>query len=145
MHEVKNELIGHVGLIPFHLMVNCQPYTAAALHGICVHASCRRQGIFTALMREAMAYVQQHHDFAFLFADTASLYEPFGFKRVDEYDFELRDVSHHHAMSAIRKIDLANPVDLKLVQDIIARRLPISEQFGIVQERVIFILDTLSH
>lgn len=144
VREVKDELVGHVGLIPFHLMVNCQPYTAAALHGICVHASCRRQGIFTELMHEAMTYVQQHYDFAFLFADTASLYEPFGFKKIDEYDFELKGTPHHETFSAIRKLDLANTADLKLVQDITARRLPVSEQFGIVQESVIFILDTLT-
>jgi predicted N-acetyltransferase YhbS len=144
VHTVNGEVVGHVGLIPFHLMINGQSYTAAALHGICVRAVCRRQGIFTELMHEAMIYVRQHYDFAFLFADTASLYEPFGFKRVDEYNFELEDIPHRGTLGAIRKIDLDNPVDLKLVQDIIARRLPISEQIGIVQEQVIFILDTLS-
>lgn len=145
VYEVKNELVGHVGLIPFHLTVNGQFYRVAALHGICVQASKRRQGIFTELMHETMAYVRQHYDFAFLFADTASLYEPFGFKRIDEYDFELEKVPRSDALSAIRKMDLTHSAkDLKLVQDIIEKRLPVSEQFGIMQEQVIFILDSLS-
>lgn len=76
--------------------------------------------------------------------DTASLYEPFGFQRIDEYDFELEGTPPRQAFSPIKKIDLANPADLERLQDMLARRLPLSEQFGIVQEQVIFILDTLT-
>lgn len=143
VHYLKDELVGHLGLIPLHLIINNKTYTAAALHGICVKASFRRQGIFRELMHEAMAYIYHHYDFAFLFTDNASLYEPFGFKRKEENDFVLEDIPTNPRVHTFRKLNLTHPTDLKLMQDLLAKRLPISEHFGIVQEQVIFTLDVL--
>ncbi len=145
VYYVKEELVGHIGLIPFQLVLNDQLYQAAAVHGVCVKESFRRRGIFNALMQEAMLYVKQHYDLAFLFADQARLYEPFGFKKIDEFDFLLENTpvlhTQHHML---RKLNFAEPTDLNLMQDLVLKRLPISHRFGIIKEKVIFTLDALS-
>ncbi|MDP3706255.1 MAG: GNAT family N-acetyltransferase [Legionellaceae bacterium] len=144
VYYVKDELVGHLGLIPFQLVINNQHYQAAALHGVCVKEAFRRKGIFTALMQEAMLHVKQHYDLAFLFADEERLYEPFGFKKRDEFDFLLENVSVSHTPHQLRKLNLEEPADLNLMHDLLLKRLPISHRFGIIKEQVIFTLDTLS-
>ncbi len=144
VYYVKDELVWHLGLIPFQLMINNQPYQAAALHGVCIKEAFRRKGIFTALMQEAMLHVKQHYDLAFLFADEERLYEPFGFKKRDEFDFLLENVSVSRTPHQLRKLNLEEPADLNLMHDLLLKRLPISHRFGIIKEQVIFTLDTLS-
>lgn len=145
VYFVEEKLVGHIGLIPFQLTINGQLHQAAAVHGVCVKESFRRRGIFNALMQEAMLYVKQHYDLAFLFTDQAWLYEPFGFKKIDEFDFLLEDTftpnTQHHIL---RKLNVAEPTDLNLMHDLVLRRLPVSHRFGIVKEQVIFTLDALS-
>ena len=145
VYYVQDELVGHVGLIPFQLVINEQPYQAAALHGICVKESFRRKGIFTELMNDAMHYVKQYYTLAFLFADQAKLYEPFGFKRQDEYDFVLETRNVPDTPHKLRRLNLAESTDLNLIHDFLSKRLPISHRFGIVKEQVVFTLDVLSH
>lgn len=145
VYYVEDELVGHLGLISFQLVINDQPCQAAAIHGVCVKASHRRKGIFSALMQEAMLYIKQHYDFAFLFANQEQLYEPFGFKRIDEFDFVLQhDGACHKPQHTLRQLDFTNPADLNLMQDLLHKRLPVSQRFGIIKEEVIFTLDALS-
>jgi len=145
VYYIQDELVGHLGLIPFQLVINGQLYQAAAIHGVCVKESLQRRGIFNALMQEAMLYVKQHYDLAFLFADQAQLYEPFGFNRVEEFDFQLENVTEFHPPShMLRKLNFAEPTDLNLMQDLVRNRLPVSHRFGIIKEQVIFTLDGLS-
>ena len=144
VYYIQDKLVGHLGLIPFQLVINDQPYQAAALHGICVHEAFQHRGIFTALMDEAMLHVKRHYDLAFLFADQARLYEPFGFKKIDEFDFLLEDATVQNTPNGLRKLNLAEREDLNLMHDLLLKRLPISHRFGIIKEQVVFTLDTLS-
>ncbi len=125
-------------------MINDKPYQAAALHGVCVKEAFRRRGIFTALMQEAMLHVNQHYDLAFLFADQERLYDPFGFQKLDEFDFLLENVTVSRAPHKLRKLILVEPADLNLMHDLLLKRLPISHRFGIIKEQVILLLDALS-
>ena len=144
VYYVKDELVGHLGLITFQLVINNQPYQAAALHGVCVKEAFRRKGIFTALMQEAMLHVKQNYDLAFLFTDKERLYEPFGFKKHDEFDFLLENVTASHTPNMLRKLNLEEPADLNLMHDLLLKRLPISHRFGIIKEQGIFTFNTLS-
>lgn len=140
----NNELIGHLGLIPFKLVINNQEYISAALHGICVKEKFRRHGIFTELMNEALEHIQDNYTFSFLFADKANMYEPFGFKRIEEYDFLVKDLYISPSIHAVRKLDLNNQSDLQIMHELLQKRIPISNRFGTVQETVVFTLNALS-
>ncbi|MBJ15797.1 MAG: hypothetical protein CMF38_04070 [Legionellaceae bacterium] len=144
VYYVNNELVGHLGLIPFKLIINNQEYTGAALHGICVKEKFRCKGIFTELMNEALLHIKGNYNFSFLFADQANLYEPFGFKRIDEYDFLVENLNNSDSIHAVRTLDLDNKFDLQIMHDLLSKRLPISNRFGMVNETVVFTLNTLS-
>jgi hypothetical protein len=48
-----------------------------------------------------------------------------------------------HTPDALKKLNFENKADLRLMHDLLSRRLPISHRFGIINEQVIFTLDTL--
>ncbi len=144
VYYINNELVGHLGLIPFKLVINNQEYTGAALHGVCVKEKYRRKGIFTELMNEALLYIKRNCNFSFLFADQANIYQPFGFKRIEEYDFLVENLNKSRSNHAARKLDLDNKSDLKIMHDLLLNRLPISNRLGIVKETVVFTLSALS-
>lgn len=60
VYYVKKELVGHLGLISFQLVINDRLYQAAAVHGVCVKELFRRRGIFNTLMQEAMLWIKQY-------------------------------------------------------------------------------------
>jgi predicted N-acetyltransferase YhbS len=144
VYYINDELVGHLGLIPFKLVINNQDYTGAALHGICVKEKFRRKGIFTELMNEALLHIQRNYSLSFLFTDQANIYEPFGFKRLDEYDFLVENLNISRSNHAIRKLDLDSASDLQIMHDLLLKRLPISNRFGMVKETVVFTLTALS-
>lgn len=137
-----SELVAHLGLLPFNLVIQGKPYYAAAIHGICTKEKCRRKGHFKNLMQEALKYIQQNFDFSFLFTDQPYLYEQFGFMVLAEYDFPYHFTAKHHG-GKIRKIDLDEPNDLNLLQKLYFNRVPISNCFGIVKETTIATLNAL--
>lgn len=146
---IKNEqqLVAHLGLLPFKITLHGKPLTAAAIHGVCTKSEFRRKGYFKHLMQEALVEIKQHYDFAFLFTDQPYLYEPFGFKVVHEYDFiypgSLPGYTQADAKHGLRKLNLNNPQDLKRLQERYWRRLPLSHIFNIEQEITIATLNAL--
>lgn len=137
------EVIAHLGLLPFHVLVESSPFNASAIHGICTKVEHRRKGHFKQLMLEALHYSEQHFDFSFLFTDQPDLYEPFGFKIIDEYDFEYDFPIQNKKQNNLRKLNLDNQQDLNLLQELYLNRLPHSNRFSIVKETVISTLNAL--
>lgn len=144
VYYINNELVGHLGLIPFKLIINNRELTGAALHGICVKEKFRRKGIFTALINEALLHSKDNYDFSFLFTSQVKLYETFGFKIIDEYDFWVENLNISHSNDAVRPLDLSNKFDLQIMHNLLQKRLPISNRFGMVNETVVFTLNALS-
>lgn len=139
--EKGNEVVAHVGLLPFEVVVEGKTFHATAVHGIYTIETERRKGLFKQLMNEALVHIKQHYDFSFLFTDQPWLYEPFGFRIVPEQEFMLKMFQKDISTSKLRKLDLENPLDLSLMQSLYLRRLPISNRFGIVNETVVSTLN----
>lgn len=144
----NNEIIGHVGVFPFEIVLNGKAYQAGALHGVCIKKTLRRRGFFKQLMIEALAYIHDKYDFGFLFTDQPFLYEQFGFKVINERDAVLEKIekSHHQpVLGALRKLDLNLPQDLALMQEKVKSRRAISPRFGIINETTVFTLNVLQN
>ncbi len=138
----EQDLIAHLGILPFDFIIQGKPYRGGAIHGVCTKEAFRRKGHFKSLMTEALRYVAQHYDFAILFTDQPYLYEPFGFKKLTEYDFAYHHGSVEQTL-ALRKLNLDDSDDLQLMQDLYFNRLPISNCFGIVKETVVATLNAM--
>ncbi|MFO1259294.1 MAG: GNAT family N-acetyltransferase [Gammaproteobacteria bacterium] len=139
----NNEVIAHVGLLPFDFIIQENSFRAAALHGICTKNEFRRKGHFKQLMQEALDEVKQHFDFAFLFTDKPYLYEQFGFKVVKEYDFIYAYSKQNAQKNKSRILDLDDPRDLLILQNHYQNRVPLSKMFSIVNEITVATLNAL--
>lgn len=131
------EIIAHLGLLPFDFIIQGKPYRGAAMHGICTKEEFRKNGHFKKLMQDALKFTQENYDFPFLFTDKPYLYEKFGFKAIEEYDFVYNFSSKEKEINKIRKIDLDNPDDLSSTQRLYLNRIPISNCFGIIKETTV--------
>jgi GNAT superfamily N-acetyltransferase len=137
------ELIAHLGIIPLDLIVNQKATKGAAIHAVCVAQNYRNSGYFKELMDEALAYTKKHFDCTLLFTDQPFLYTKFGFTKVAEQDFMITNFTKTHLKSDLRKIDLNNVDDKKIMDSLLSTRLPVSQRFGIVNETAIFTLFAL--
>lgn len=137
------EIIAHLGLLPFDFIIQGKPYRGAAMHGICTKEEFRKKGHFKRLMKEALKFTQENYDFSFLFTDKPYLYEKYGFKTIEEYDFVYNFSSKEEEINKIRKIDLGNRHDLSLMQRLYLNRIPISNCFGIIKETTVATLNLL--
>ncbi len=138
-----DQIVAHLGVLPFELIIHEQRYRGAAFHGVCTHEAFRRKGYFRQLMTEALLHVKQHYDFAFLFTDQPHLYEPFGFKVVKEYDFIYEYTPQSIQENNIRPLDLNNPQDLAILQSRYLKRVPLSKAFSIINETTVATLNAL--
>lgn len=141
--ENNGIIIAHLGIIPLDIMLNQQQRHVAAVHGICVKEEFRGKGLFKQLMREALHYIKHHFDSALLFTDQPTLYNPYDFTVLPEYDFRINLHSSGNKASDLRSLSLDNRDDLRLIQHLLSSRLPVSNQMGIINETTIFILDNL--
>jgi GNAT superfamily N-acetyltransferase len=142
--EENDEIIAHVGIIPFELMLNEKIRHVAAIHGICVKEVFRGKGLFKQLMREALNYIEDNFDAALLFTDKPNLYKPYHFTVLPEYDFIINACDINKIDSDLRILSLDNANNLKIMQDLLSDHLPISNQMSLVNETTIFVLDNLN-
>lgn len=142
--EVNGQVIAHLGLIPFEVVLNHKPCRIAALHGICVHEDYRGRGYFKKLMVEALGYVQNNFDAAVLFTNKSHLYTAYNFYALPEYDFVVNANIFEKKSSDLQLLNLANEDDLLIIDNLLNNHLTVSDQFGFINEKFIFILDHLS-
>lgn len=142
--EVSGNVIAHLGLIPFEVMLNNKPCKIAALHGICVHEAYRGQGFFKQLMREALEYIDKNFTAAILFTNKSHLYKAYNFHALPEYDFMVNANTFEKKSSDIQLLSLTNKDDLLIIENLLNNHLTLSNQFGFINEKFIFMLDHLT-
>ena len=139
----NHEVIAHLGILPFEFIIQEKHYQGAALHGICTKQEFRRKGLFRQLMQEALEYVRQHFDFAFMFTDKPYLYEQFGFKAVKEYDFIYDYTPQNNQNNKVRMLDLDDSREWALLQSHYQNRIPLSKAVSIINETTVATLNAL--
>lgn len=145
--EEEEEIIAHAGVWPITLMLNGKKHQTASIHGVCVKPKHRGKGYFKQLMQEAIQYVEKNFDSSIFFTTKPYLYTNYPYRiMLPEYDFVINDKIKSGANgSDIRELNLENKDDLKIVHDLLANRVPLSNQFSIIGEngRTLFILNSL--
>jgi predicted acetyltransferase len=145
--EEHGEIIAHAGVIPLTLMMNGNKHQGAAIHGVCVKKEHRGKGYFKQLMKEAMQYIDTHFESSFLVTDKPYLYKNYPYKTMlPEYDFVVNDeIKLKVKAPDLRMLDLNNPQDLTLVHLLLDTRIPLSNQFSIINKNAstLFILNAM--
>lgn len=104
---------------------------------VAVEPSYRGRGLARLLMERTLAEYEREYDTMFLFANDSVLdfYQRFGFRRVAERSFccgaaALAAGAGRAAPPDGRKLDMANPADVRLAAGITAGRTPVSRVLG---------------
>ncbi len=145
--EEKGEIIAHAGVWPLTFMLNGNEHHSASIHGVCVKPEHRGKGYFKQLMQETMQYVEDKFDSSVLFTTKPYLYKSYPYKAMlPEYDFVVGEkLKFNQKVSDLRILSVDNANDLNLMHDLLATRLPLSNQFSAINKNAtsLFILNTL--
>lgn len=87
--EDKGEVVSHVGLMEYPLLIEGKLHTVAALHAICTKASHRRKGLASELIQEALAWAKTRYEYVLLFTEIPEFYEKLSFRYIQESRFHL--------------------------------------------------------
>ncbi len=145
--EQKGEIIAHAGVLPITLMLNEKEHHTAAIHAVCVKPEHRGKGHFKQLMQEVMPYLEANFDSSILFTEKPYLYKNYPYKiMLPEYDFVVTEkIKFNTNNSDLRILHLDNPADLKIVENLLFSRVPLSNQLSVFNKygQSLFILNTM--
>lgn len=133
----SGSLVSNVCVYTMDMMVDGKRCRAAQFSAVATLPEYRRQGLSRELMRQAMDWARNRHDFFFLFADKDAfrLYKEFGFRRTDEYK-PLISVSGKAARPGLVKMDMQRPDHIQKVYQLASRRAPVSDALGVFNEKL---------
>lgn len=143
--EENGEIVAHLGVIPLKAMLNHKTHHVAALHGICTKEVFRGRGLFKQLMQEAIQYIGNNYDTAILFTDQPSLYTPYKFSILPEYDFIIDSLTIKKTASDLRLLMLDDANDLRIIKELLANHVPLSNQMSLLNEPTLFVLNNLTN
>ncbi len=132
IHVEDGRVVAHVGVLEIPVVLEGRPQTVAGIHAVCSHAEHRRRGHVRALMERALAWVDERHATAMLWANDPGLYNRFGFVARPESIFvgsvSVRSSARADSDSSnkLRPLMLDQPEDLAFVRERLARRGPVS-------------------
>lgn len=143
VHLEDGRLISHVGLIELPLVVLGRPMTVGSIHAVVTHPDHRRRGHYRGLMLETLRYAEGRYDTLLLTTENPEYYEPFGFRRLQEYRFTVSApaAAATGRSGGVRTLDLGDRADLDRLTRLLETREPVSEVVGCGSARTVFLFN----
>ena len=129
--------ITHVGLLEIPLVVMGQIVRVGAIHAVGTRPEYRRRGYYRKVMQEVLQYCAQRYNTLILTTGQPELYEPFGFRVLQEHLFTASCASPG-GTQGFRPVNPYDPKDLRLLDHLLDTRVPVSHILGVVQEKDVF-------
>ena len=129
--------ITHVGLLEIPLVVMGQTVRVGGIHAVGTRPEYRRRGYYRAVMAEVLQYCAPRYDTLLLTTGQPALYEPFGFRVLQEHLFTARYASSG-GQQGLRLLNPRAAQDLQVLDRLLETRLPVSNVLGVVQEKDVF-------
>lgn len=138
--ERDGEVLAHVGIAELDWCLAGAPLRAAALHAVCVREDRRGQGLGRQAIELALAEIERRGiGTTVLWSEKTDFYGRFGFAPRREARFELAVPGAVPTRS--RPLDPDQPQDLRLLLDLLARRVPVSEGLAAADSGWHFLID----
>lgn len=90
LKEVKGEIVSHVGILDYPVLVHGQEVAMCALHAICTKEAHRGQGFASEIIQEALSWAKERSECMVLFTEIPKFYEKLSFRTLQEQRFHLR-------------------------------------------------------
>lgn len=111
LKEECHQVLAHVGLLDYPMLIDDHLFKAGALHAICTKVGHRGQGLASQLIQEALAWCKDRYQFVFLFTEIPGFYERLSFRPIQEYRFHL---TCRHAKGSQTPIPMVSPHGLRI-------------------------------
>lgn len=123
--EEKGEIVSHVGVMEYPMLIDGELHKVGALHAICTKKTHRKRGLASELIREALRWTEKRYAFVVLFTEIPSFYERLSFRTIQEHRFRLPSC---HDKGAQTLTPLAFPNDNALLLRCFKERAPVSDR-----------------
>ena len=101
----------------------------------------RGKGLYRDLMQRAFGWAEaEGFELGLLLTDKPGLYEPYGFRIVEQHMF-MGTVPAAATAQPCRHLSIESDEDVKLIRSILAERMPVSERFAVAGQAVEFLLN----
>ncbi|MES1022936.1 GNAT family N-acetyltransferase [Gloeocapsa sp. BRSZ] len=131
--------IAHVGVLEIPLQIMGESMTVGGIHAVATHPKYRRRGYYREIMTEVLDYCDRRYETLVLTTSQPELYEPFGFRVVEEHKF-VAQCEVKESRDRLRLLDLADSNDIKILHRLLTTRTPASNVLGVLpqQEKALF-------
>jgi len=129
----EDEVIANVSINKMNLVVEGENKKAIQLGTVMTHPEYRNNGLSSSLIKHIIEKYENDQDIIYLFANDSVLdfYPKFGFEKVIESAYELDTSQLQRQEISIRKLNIENKADYKLVLRLATNRRPISQNLGV--------------
>ncbi|MEK4524571.1 GNAT family N-acetyltransferase [Paenibacillus sp. FSL H8-0104] len=128
-----DQVIANVSVNILELIIHGEKKKAIQIGTVMTHPDYRGKGLSTRLMNKVLEEYENKYDYMYLFANESVLdfYPKFGFTPVEEHLFSINYTAKKSPEPAnIRKLNVTNADDLRLIQKLASERLPVSRHFA---------------
>jgi len=127
-----DRVIANVSVNILELIINGEKKKAIQIGTVMTHPEYRRRGLSASLMNKVLEEYENKYDFMYLFANDTVLdfYPKFGFKAVEEQLFSMNFTPSPFEQTGIRKLNVSQADDLRLICKFASERLPVSQRFA---------------
>jgi len=123
------------------LVVDGRQVRAVGYQSGAVRPEYRGRGLYRDLMQRAFGWAEaEGYEAGFLLTDKPALYEPYGFRSVEQHMF-VGPMPVAATAPPCRHLSINNDEDVNLIRSILAERMPVSERFAVADQAVEFLLN----
>lgn len=124
------------------LIVNGKPVKAAGYQSGAVRPEWRGRGLYRDLMQRTFARTAaEGYELDLLLTDKPALYERYGFRTLPQHLFIAEMSKLQQTGLNARQLSLESPDDLRLIKSVLQNRQPVSNQFAVVRQMEMFLLN----
>ncbi|WP_437969529.1 GNAT family N-acetyltransferase [Sorangium sp. So ce260] len=134
--------VSQVSVMRFAMVLDGTPTDVGCLHAVCTHPAHRRRGHHASAMRAALAFCDERYPAELLCTAQPELYEPFGFRLVDEHKV-VAGVAPRLDRQPMRPFRLTNEADRAIFQRLASRRAPVSTRLGVTGPAAVFVVNEM--
>jgi predicted N-acetyltransferase YhbS len=138
LYMQAEQAIAHVGVLELPLWIQGEPVTVGDLHAVCTHPQHRRRGYFRQCLTAALNYCDSRYESIILTTGQPALYEPFGFRVVQEHAFVAPCRSQQN-IQGLRVLDLQLEDDRTILHRLLSQRAAVSDLLGVIREKAVFL------
>ncbi|WP_243522033.1 GNAT family N-acetyltransferase [Bacillus pseudomycoides] len=126
----EGQVIANISMFALPMLVNGEQVHAVGIQSVMTHPKYRRKGLMKQLFSKVLQEIDTKYECAILFTEKPELYEPFGFRVVQEHLMTSSCDNEQPRSSSLWKLNFYDEKDMQLIKEIVENSQPISMEFS---------------